>query len=112
MNYKFTTHCPICHHALIEQSNERYNSLSYLCRFKPRHYFYLSKYYNREDDQFIRFIIPGYEITYIFNQDLFAIYSHDGDIITAHVMNIPKIDFDWKELQTLSDRIKKLAIFS
>lgn len=112
MIYKFKTHCPVCHHQLIEQTNAANGTASYMCKFKPRHYYYLDLYHDQEEEQFVRFIIPNYEITYIIDLNEFIIYSHDGKMIQAFVTRVPRIDFDWKDLPALSNRIKKLVPFS
>lgn len=111
MIYKFKTHCPICHHRLMTTDDAEQGILSYFCRFKPRHYYYLERYHNRDDEQFIRFIIPGYEITYILDIGKYIIYGHDGKTITKCIARFPRIDFDWKDLSALSNRIKKLTTF-
>lgn len=102
-----TTHCPICHHALIEKYDQNYQSFSYFCQFKPRHYFYLKSYYGKLDCQFVRFVIPNFNITYFIDNNTFDIRDKNE----KHIMAVPEIEFDWRDLNKLSERIKKLITF-
>lgn len=105
-------HCPICHHALIEKYDQVDKSLSYFCQFKPRHYFFLKQYYGRDNNQIIRFLIPEFEIVYSPNSNKFKIFKHSGTDLISYIMIIPKLDFEWNNLQKLSNKIKTLITFS
>lgn len=100
--------CPICLRALKVDTTGR--CLVYRCR--NDHYEYLEVDNYGGQDPYVMFVIPEYNITYLIEDNKFGIAAHNGNVVKEHIMTVHSMDLDWRKLNLLSERIKKLITFS
>jgi hypothetical protein len=100
--------CPICRRALKVDTTGR--CLVYRC--KNSHYEYLESDDYGGIEPYVEFVIPNYCVTYLKPEHKFRINHHNGRDAGDHIMTVPVMDLDWRKLNLLSERIKKLITFS
>lgn len=102
----FTDNCPVCQ-VKLDCFPDEFGTL-YTC---SDHYTYEEKR-NRTYDM-VDFHIPRYMVRNYINEYTFRLFWFDEQNELYKLVGVfPAFDFDWSNLQVLSDKFKKLIVFT